>query len=188
MEQSHIDLDVAGAKGKSLFVKSVNALMAQQELLHQQVMSYLVGGGDHYKSHAFISISWDHLSETVRRMEEGNDSHHNAEVSMSVDGESIQSNDLVCDYQLRPSKAPFVNMTFWQYAQNIEKISVMSKTVRMDQNNLVAEQSNAGMNSVSQPANPHGKFMSEHPQYATHMLQLHVQKYIVSFVGCRVPH
>ncbi|KAF8550781.1 hypothetical protein OG21DRAFT_1478399 [Imleria badia] len=44
----------AGLDAKHLFVKLVNALMARQELSHQQVMSYIVGGGDHYKSHTFI--------------------------------------------------------------------------------------------------------------------------------------
>ncbi|KAG1856189.1 hypothetical protein C8R48DRAFT_749167 [Suillus tomentosus] len=37
----------------NLITKSVNAMMGRQEMFHQQVMSYLVGGGDHYTSHTF---------------------------------------------------------------------------------------------------------------------------------------
>ena len=62
-QQRCIDESVKGAKEKNLFMKSVNALMAWQELPRQQVMSYIVGGGDHYKSHSFVVVSCDHLSE-----------------------------------------------------------------------------------------------------------------------------
>ena len=47
-EQQTVGDDVSG-KQKGGFVKSVHALMARQEFSHQQVMSYLVGGGDHYR-------------------------------------------------------------------------------------------------------------------------------------------
>ena len=45
-------------KSKSLFVKTVNAMMARQETSHQQVMSYLIGGGDNYKSNTFRLLKW----------------------------------------------------------------------------------------------------------------------------------
>ncbi|EIM82858.1 uncharacterized protein STEHIDRAFT_45239, partial [Stereum hirsutum FP-91666 SS1] len=41
---------------KSLMVKAVNSMMARQELSHQQVMSWLVGGGDRYCSHSFKTL------------------------------------------------------------------------------------------------------------------------------------
>ena len=43
---------------------TVNRMMSRQEISHQQVMSYLVGGGDHYTSHTFKLLYWrsfDHL-------------------------------------------------------------------------------------------------------------------------------
>ncbi|EGN93472.1 hypothetical protein SERLA73DRAFT_78767 [Serpula lacrymans var. lacrymans S7.3] len=42
----------------SLFTKTVNAMMARQEISHQQVMSYLIGGGDFYCSHSFKMLKW----------------------------------------------------------------------------------------------------------------------------------
>ncbi|KAJ6517154.1 hypothetical protein DFH09DRAFT_940470, partial [Mycena vulgaris] len=43
---------------RSLFTKTVMAIMARQEISHQQVMSYLVGGGDRYTSHTFRTVRW----------------------------------------------------------------------------------------------------------------------------------
>ncbi|KAI6002587.1 hypothetical protein F5J12DRAFT_722853, partial [Pisolithus orientalis] len=38
---------------KNLLTKTVNAMTGRQEISHQQVMSYLIGGGDHYAAHEF---------------------------------------------------------------------------------------------------------------------------------------
>ncbi|KAI0746098.1 hypothetical protein C8Q76DRAFT_765104 [Earliella scabrosa] len=35
----------------------INSMLSRQEVSHQQVMSYLVGGGDHYASHRFLLVS-----------------------------------------------------------------------------------------------------------------------------------
>ncbi|KAG2133017.1 hypothetical protein DEU56DRAFT_707191, partial [Suillus clintonianus] len=47
-----------GQKDRNLIMKSVNAMMGKQEMSHQQVMSYLVGGGDYYTSHVFHTFKW----------------------------------------------------------------------------------------------------------------------------------
>ncbi|KAJ7131640.1 hypothetical protein C8R43DRAFT_895752, partial [Mycena crocata] len=52
-------------KDRSLFTKTVMAIMAKQELSHQQVMSYLVGGGDKYCSHTFKNIRWGDFDRQV---------------------------------------------------------------------------------------------------------------------------
>ncbi|KAI0750155.1 hypothetical protein C8Q80DRAFT_1079565, partial [Daedaleopsis nitida] len=38
---------------RSAFTTMVNSMLCRSEVSHQQVMSYLVGGGDHYTSHRF---------------------------------------------------------------------------------------------------------------------------------------
>ncbi|KAG1839206.1 hypothetical protein DFJ58DRAFT_718576 [Suillus subalutaceus] len=54
------DVDVSSSKKeRNLITKSVNAMMGKQEMSHQQIMSYLVGGGDHYSSHTFQTFKWD---------------------------------------------------------------------------------------------------------------------------------
>lgn len=89
--QCNSDLVSDGSSEKSLFVKSVNALMARQEMSHQQVMSYLVGGGDHYKSHAFVSVSWDRLENSVRHLDEGHGGTVEEEEHVAIDREGIDS-------------------------------------------------------------------------------------------------
>ncbi|KAJ7720619.1 hypothetical protein B0H16DRAFT_1335995, partial [Mycena metata] len=51
--------DAASAEvDRSLYTKTIMALMSKQEMSHQQVMSYLVGGGDCYCSHSFKIVKW----------------------------------------------------------------------------------------------------------------------------------
>lgn len=50
---------------RSLLTKIVNSMMGRQELSHQQVMSYLVGGGDCYKSHDFKVLYWVELNKHI---------------------------------------------------------------------------------------------------------------------------
>ncbi|KAJ7118469.1 hypothetical protein C8R43DRAFT_832054, partial [Mycena crocata] len=50
---------------RSLFTKTIMAMMSKQELSHQQVMSYLVGGGDCYRSHTFKTVKWGQIDRYV---------------------------------------------------------------------------------------------------------------------------
>ncbi|KAF8143047.1 hypothetical protein K438DRAFT_1466822, partial [Mycena galopus ATCC 62051] len=59
---------------RSLFTKTVMALMSKQELSHQQVMSYLIGGGDCYKSHTFCNVRWGDIDRFVSKAETAMDS------------------------------------------------------------------------------------------------------------------
>ena len=52
---------------KSLFTKTVNAIMARQETSHQQIMSYTVGGGDVYASHKFRLLRYGDLDRFIRK-------------------------------------------------------------------------------------------------------------------------
>ena len=46
---------------------TVNRMMSSQEVSHQQVMSYLVGGGDVYTSHRFKVLHWGAFDRLFRR-------------------------------------------------------------------------------------------------------------------------
>ncbi|KAJ7340541.1 hypothetical protein DFH08DRAFT_617927, partial [Mycena albidolilacea] len=54
---------------RSLFTKTVMALMSKQEVSHQQVMSYLVGGGDYYTSHTFKPLKWGEVDRYIAAQE-----------------------------------------------------------------------------------------------------------------------
>ena len=60
-------LTALGTKQKSLFTKLVNLMMARQEYSHQQVSSYMCGGGDHYKSHQFELLRWSDFDRFISK-------------------------------------------------------------------------------------------------------------------------
>ena len=50
---------------KSLFTKTINVMMASQELSHPQIMSYQIGGGDYYSSHKFQILHWGDIDRFI---------------------------------------------------------------------------------------------------------------------------
>ncbi|KAJ7130144.1 hypothetical protein C8R44DRAFT_614209, partial [Mycena epipterygia] len=56
-------------KDRSLFTKTVMAIMSKQEMSHQQVMSYLIGGGDNYCSHTFKTVRWGDFDRAMTDFE-----------------------------------------------------------------------------------------------------------------------
>jgi hypothetical protein len=50
---------------KSLITKCANAILSRQEISHPQVMSYLIGGGDHYTSHTFETLYWASFHKVI---------------------------------------------------------------------------------------------------------------------------
>lgn len=54
---------------RSLFTKTVMALMSKQEISHQQLMSYLIDGGDYYCSHTFKTLKWGDIDRMLAKQE-----------------------------------------------------------------------------------------------------------------------
>jgi hypothetical protein len=50
---------------RSLFVKVANGILGRMEVSHQQVMSHIMGGDDHYTSHSFRTLSWGAFHRAV---------------------------------------------------------------------------------------------------------------------------
>lgn len=92
---------------RGLLIKSVNSMMARQEMSHQQVMSYLIGGGDRYTSNVFQILRWKDLDMYIKA-EEGsqlvqtvilNDgSSRNAEDTEDNDIDNIGDIDVIEDF------------------------------------------------------------------------------------------
>ncbi|KAF8143075.1 hypothetical protein K438DRAFT_2110948, partial [Mycena galopus ATCC 62051] len=74
---------------RSLFTKMVMALMSKQELSHQQVMSYLIGGGDCYKSHTFTNVRWGDIDRLITQGEAALDDDGTAASSSTADPASL---------------------------------------------------------------------------------------------------
>ncbi|KAJ7232430.1 hypothetical protein B0H12DRAFT_1011941, partial [Mycena haematopus] len=75
--------------GKSLLIKSLNAIMARTELSHQQVMSYLVGGGDVYRSHEFSTLIWNNAEKYLQLSESPNTIPAESETDAPLQGEEM---------------------------------------------------------------------------------------------------
>lgn len=89
------------------------------------------------------------------------------------------------DYRFRPIETPFNSMTFWDYAQCVEKISIANECSRKDR---ISKHRNDRTPRTGRPANPRGQFLEAHPQHSTHMVRTRVERHVLSFVGRCLPH
>lgn len=65
ISDNHIASDVS----RRALTSTVNYMMSRREISHQQVMSYLVGGGDYYTSHSYAILHWGGFSKLVDKYE-----------------------------------------------------------------------------------------------------------------------
>lgn len=65
----------------------INSMLSRQETSHQQVMSYLVGGGDHYTSHRFRVL---HFGTFERRVVQYWSDHNGALNRSSITSDDVQ--------------------------------------------------------------------------------------------------
>lgn len=86
----------------------VNSMLSRQEISHQQVMSYLVGGGDHYTSHRFRHLHFRSFERAVMRYWErsvGYEVSRETQSQMEQDGATLSTtsvNDGPRHLDLRP--------------------------------------------------------------------------------------
>ncbi|KAH7908088.1 hypothetical protein BJ138DRAFT_980360, partial [Hygrophoropsis aurantiaca] len=138
-------------KAKSLFTKCVHAIMARQEMSHQQVMSYLIGGGDVYKSHLFSLLPWCDFDRHVRQYfgearwltrrgcylvnEEVQEDHSNEsdteEFVVVMDQHRVSLTNALIDYQCRSLQKPFDDMCIWEFVSSTLKITESAETRRL---------------------------------------------------------
>ncbi len=76
---------------RSALTTTVNRMLSRQEVSHAQVMSYLVGGGDHYASHRFRVLHFGAFDRMFRRVWEG--AARDGGVSESVEDNMRVDND-----------------------------------------------------------------------------------------------
>ncbi|KAG8942843.1 hypothetical protein FRC04_003474 [Tulasnella sp. 424] len=163
---------------RSLLTKSVNAMMARLEISHQQVMSYLVGGGDHYTSHSFRNLYWGEVDRHIRRLEKQRDTtdppvpmqddddddsptrgseQFEPEVVITLKDKSVTATNQLLDYTLRPSDDDFSALSIWDYVSQTEKVPIPNDSKCTN---------NAGRRSKQRNA-----FMSSHPQHESHVVR-----------------
>ena len=59
--------DIGERVNRSALTTTVNRMVSRQEMSHQQIMSYLVGGGDVYTSHSYRVLHWASFDRLFKR-------------------------------------------------------------------------------------------------------------------------
>ncbi|PPQ80410.1 hypothetical protein CVT26_004432 [Gymnopilus dilepis] len=164
----------------SAMIKLVNAMMGKQEISHQQVMSYIVGGGDHYTSErfanlyigAFIRSLPPSLSECIPRNESPDtELYPSAEAQetscLAIEEKDISINNQVMDYRYRPISEPYNSMCLYDF------VTLTDKRKRR-KNEKQAKLLNT--------------FTDEHPQKATHRLEARSKDVLPVLIGPSIPN
>ncbi|KAG2743632.1 hypothetical protein P692DRAFT_20745521 [Suillus brevipes Sb2] len=175
-------------KDRTLITKSVNAMMGKQEMSHQQVMSYLVGGGDHYSSHVFHTFKWYEFVDAIQNIDDvasllsdeldeasepGGNS--NEEVTVNISHDRVEFSSDFMDYTLRPMEEIFSKLCLWEFVEGTVKekgkISDKQEAVASADSDLDADDI-----VLSRPIRkrlPRAQFMSAHSQFETHITLAH---------------
>ncbi|KZV75924.1 hypothetical protein PENSPDRAFT_570654, partial [Peniophora sp. CONT] len=167
------DATVATAKRRSFLIKCVNAMMGRLELSHQQVMSYVVGGGDYYCSHQFVPLYWGDMSKFHPKAAEfsGDDDDVHVlggpEVTLNIGDREIVASSLLHDYRHRPVEHGFEDLSVWEYACMTEK-SRQSPT-------------------EGEGVRPRLRFLKGHPQFDTHVVKIRTKAYLPVLSGPFIP-
>ncbi|PPQ74557.1 hypothetical protein CVT26_007815 [Gymnopilus dilepis] len=161
----------------SAMIKIVNSMMGRQEISHQQVMSYIVGGGDHYTSEKFASL---HLGAFIRSISTSTSNVSSNEIEgydlvttesrdttyLTVEDQSVSISNQVYDYIFRPSSEPYNSMCLYDFVARTDKTKIRS---------------------TGRPAKSSDTFAAEHPQKDTHRMCKRSKPVIPVIVGPYLP-
>ncbi|KAG1743515.1 hypothetical protein EDB19DRAFT_1894736 [Suillus lakei] len=113
-------------------------LITKSEVSHQQVMSYLVGGGDFYMSHTLQSVKWYEFVHAADRFDMGSTCYdesdasdhdedgeqlYKEQVTMNVSLDTIEFSSDMSDYMLRPLDIQeFADLCLWEFIEKTIKV------------------------------------------------------------------
>ncbi|KAI0040155.1 hypothetical protein FA95DRAFT_1585108 [Auriscalpium vulgare] len=183
-------------KTKSLMIKIVNAIMARQELSHPQVMSYLVGGGDHYTSHMFRPLMWGPLDRYIRQQSPGSgdavfdeddtvddevggpeSDKEDERVVLTVRKKSVVATSFLLDYRLRGEGMS--DLSAWDHCAAVERLTKGKEQARLD---------HLEWEDKSSKASPRVPFLNDtHPLFSTHLSRLRTSKFVPVVLGPTLP-
>ncbi|KAH9848698.1 hypothetical protein C2E23DRAFT_697913, partial [Lenzites betulinus] len=190
---------------------TVNRMMSRQEMSHQQVMSYLIGGGDVYRSHTFRVLHWgsfDRLFEHDANPTEPRDindiEEENEDIfTLSLGSGSISAGNQQQDYIYRSTDAPFDKLCLYEFVGTVEKITKRSDNKRAGVHSSAVDAVDASKDDApfsetmlsqtnahrrGRKAEPRGIFSSDqHTQYRTHCLRRRAEWTVPVILGDRVP-
>ncbi|KZO92228.1 hypothetical protein CALVIDRAFT_487901, partial [Calocera viscosa TUFC12733] len=184
--------DVDARSEKLLLNRLVNAMMSEQEMSHQQIMSYFVGGGDVYCMHRFSVLHWGSFDRLVRSWEVEREKV--LEVSANAepveggfpdeavldgldprveDNGSITAGNQEIDYRERPAELEFNGLCLYDF---------VASTYKEGRKHQTHETDNEG-----RPRLQRGVFGDAHPQWGSHQLRLSVGSSVLVILGPTLP-
>ena len=151
---------------------AVNSMMGRQEISHPQVLSYLIGGGDHYTSEKFAILQWGaiyrYVQAKLRVNEDGIEQDSdtatlNLSFSNSDDTRPTVSNQQL-DYSYRSVHSDYDSLSIYDFVSRTSKQKYPTQ-------------------SASVPVRA-GAFDGQgHPQQQTHFLTLKTEARIPVILG-----
>lgn len=191
-------------KDQSLITKAINSMMGCQETSHQQVMSYLVGGGDYYTNHVFKTLKFYEFLNALSDSEaaEGEDSQGHTDFDdpesngnseeqfiANIHHNGIEFTSEIADYTLRPAGKSFSKLSLWEFVQLTSKECGIPNDKHQ---NVEVDSSDTDQVSSVQPRGHKravkGQFLSGHLQYLSHCLRLCSKAVVPVLLGSSMPH
>ncbi|KAJ7186905.1 hypothetical protein C8R46DRAFT_879467, partial [Mycena filopes] len=114
----------------SVMTSTVNSMMGHQEISHPQVMSYLIGGGDHYKSDSFALLWWGAVLRSIDKQFPTRTDSRGAsesdtqelpavgaepEVSLTLGDGTISASNQLMDYMFRCREPEFEKLCLYEF-------------------------------------------------------------------------
>ncbi|KAI9060844.1 hypothetical protein FKP32DRAFT_1550217, partial [Trametes sanguinea] len=128
-------------KSRGALTVTVNKMLSSQEISHQQVMSYLVGGGDVYSSHTYRVLHWGSFDRMFKKafpsdseqssvvQPVSQDETHEESFVLSLDNGSVTASNQQQDYVYRSVDTVFDTMCLYEFVGMTEKESIKSELV-----------------------------------------------------------
>ncbi|KAJ6501460.1 hypothetical protein C8R47DRAFT_970072, partial [Mycena vitilis] len=157
---------------------TVNSMMGHQEISHPQVLSYLIGGGDHYSSHEYSVLWWgsvlryvskffvpsvasdSSVTSTVPSSELAAD---DLQLSLALGVGAITASNQLLDYIYRCTTPAFEALCLYEFVCRVGKRSRSKLETRS------------------------GQFSDDqHPQYSTHALSVRKVDHVPVLLGPKI--
>ncbi|KAI9057278.1 hypothetical protein FKP32DRAFT_1542375, partial [Trametes sanguinea] len=199
-------VDTRTSRPKGALNMAVNRMMAHQEISHQQVMSYLVGGGDVYSSHRYRVLHWGAFDRFFRVAfaEDRNGAHDHVDAPaepeetcvLALQAGSITSSSQQQDYIHRSTEPVFDVMCLYEFVASTEKVRLKRDVARrsthenvsVDEHRALMVDRATNERHVGSRPLPRGCFSSsEHSQRDTHVLCAKREHLVPVILGDRIP-
>lgn len=171
---------------RGAMIMTVNSMMGHQEVSHQQVMSYLVGGGDHYTPDEFQTLHWGAFKALAGQLDErwrtlsvdAIESGSEPSVVLQLGRRSITASNHVFDYLYRSIDSEFDSMCLYEFFEWTKKVSLPVSSKEM-------------IRAGHRDSLGHiwgGFWGPSHPQYDTHVLRIRKVPVIPVILGDKIPN